>query len=91
LKVNEKMVYPLKSGRLFAVMEVRGKRGEILSLTEQGIKSKLLFFHEEPANGIECSYSQSQGYIELGGAATESNRTIYAITSNEKDEAASKG
>ena len=70
LQVNEKIIYPLKSGRLFAVMDVHGKRGERISLAKQGLKTKLLFFHEEPANGIECSYSPTEGFIELGGTTT---------------------
>jgi hypothetical protein len=87
VQVIEKSIHALKKGNLFAVINVSGKRGDKLDLKKQGFNSKLLFFHEEPSNGIECSYFQGENLLELGGPAMETNRTIYLVVGNTESEA----
>ncbi|MBN2066905.1 MAG: hypothetical protein JW744_00375 [Candidatus Diapherotrites archaeon] len=83
MKILSKNLFPLKNGHLFAVLEVTGRKGERLSLAEQGISRPLIFFHEAPDSMVECSYFKEQKCIELGGAEQESERTLYLITDKE--------
>ncbi len=46
MKIENKELFSLKNGCLFVILTVFGKRGERLSLAEQGISRKLVFFHE---------------------------------------------
>jgi hypothetical protein len=82
MKIENKELFPLKNGCLFVILAVVGKRGERLSLAEQGISRKLVFFHEAPKTDVQCSYFPEQNELELGGAEMEIQRTIYLVVSN---------
>lgn len=79
MQVIEKSIQPLKKGNLFVVLEVKGKRGEEINLTEQGIKGQVIFFHEAPKTNRDCAYCAEESIITLGGAEMETERTIYLV------------
>jgi hypothetical protein len=82
MKLIEKEIHSLKSGFLFAVLQVLGKKGEKINLNETGLKNKIIFFHETPKNPIDCSYLPEENAIELGGSANETKRSLYLIFGN---------
>jgi hypothetical protein len=82
MRIDNRDIFPLKNGCLFVVLTVFGCKGERLSLAEQGISRKLVFFHEAPKTNIQCSYFPAENELELGGAEMETERTLYLIVSN---------
>ena len=83
MKVLNKQLHSLKSGHLFAVFEVLGKKEERLNLAEHGLMKPLLFFHEAPKTMNDCCYFAAENCIELGGAEFETKRTLYLIVDKE--------
>jgi Holliday junction resolvase len=79
LEVIEKSLHVLKKGNVFVVLEVKGKRGEKISLAEQKISGEVIFFHESPKTMHNCVYFPDKKVIELGGAEMETERTIYLV------------
>lgn len=79
MEILDKTFHQLKLGKTFAVIEVKGKKGEQFSLAEQGIKGEVIFFHELPKTMHNCVYFPGEKVIELGGAEMETERTIYII------------
>ena len=58
---------------------IQGKNGEKLDLSKEGIKNKLLFFHETPATINDCVYYAVDNLLELGGSTLESTRHLYLV------------
>lgn len=79
MKILEKNFYPLKNGHLFAILEVRGKKGEKVDIVAEGVSNELIFFHEAPKTMHNCVYFADENIIELGGAEMETERTLYLI------------
>ena len=79
MEVVEKVLHQLKNGNTFAVIKVKGKRGEQFSLTDQGLLGQAIFFHEAPKSNVDCAYLSDKNVLELGGAEQERERNIYLI------------
>ena len=79
MKLINKSLHQLKHNRVLAVLEIMGKNGERISLTEQGVLGRAIFFHELPRSNCDCSYVADDNSITLGGSERESERSIYLI------------
>lgn len=80
LKVLNREFYALKSGHTLAVLTLKGKRGEEVSLMGEGATGEALFFHEVPRTDYECSYCKEENTITLGGTEMETQRRLFLIT-----------
>lgn len=79
MRIVRKELYPLKSGGLFAMLELVGKRGERLDLAAEGLQGQLDFFHELPKGPIDCSYLPDEHALQLGGAVNETERSVCLV------------
>ncbi len=79
MKVIEKEFHKLKDNKVFALVALKGKRGDKLDLSSEGITGHVLFFHETPKTMRGCSYCEEENKIELGGLEKETDRTLYLV------------
>jgi len=79
MEVIEKEFNKLKDNKVFALVALRGKRGDKLDLSSEGINGRVLFFHETPKTMCDCSYCREENKIELGGSERETERTLYLV------------
>jgi len=85
MKILGREYHQLKNGKLFVMFIVQGKNGETLDLGKEGIKNKLLFFHETPATMDDCSYYVDDNLLELGGSTIGSSRNLYLIAGDSNE------
>ncbi|MFH1391019.1 MAG: hypothetical protein ABIH20_01775 [Candidatus Diapherotrites archaeon] len=85
MKLLSKKLFPLKNGNLFAMLEVQGRQGDRIKLSEQGISGQVIFYSEAPKRKFNCVNCPNEGEIELGGSEKEGERTLYLIVGKSED------
>lgn len=63
MKALNREFYPLKSGHTFAVLTLKGKRGEEVNIAEEGVPGEVIFFSEAPKTDYQCSYCAEENLI----------------------------
>ena len=84
MKILNREFYPLKSGHTFAVLTLRGERGEEINIAKEGVSEEVIFFSEAPKTDNNCTYYPKENIIELGGIERESERTLFLIAGPNK-------
>lgn len=79
LKVLNRKFHALSSGHTFAILTLRGKKGEEVNIAEEGVSGEAIFFHEAPKTDYDCAYCKEENTITLGGAEMETERTLFLI------------
>ena len=80
MKVLDREFHALKSGHTFAIITLRGKRGEEINIAKEGVPGEVIFFSEAPKTDYQCSYYAEENLITLGGAQMETERELFLVT-----------